>query len=187
MTKTPRPTDAELALLRVLWERGPSTVRQVHDVVSEGRTLAYTTTLKLLQIMTEKGLVRRQEQGRSHLYQPRFGRRGNAAPARRRSPRPCVRRIGGEARAAGARREARHTARPARDPSPDRFQNVRVGNEERQGERPWARLKRWRRPRLRRRLAGRSSSSSGRAPSWRHRRRLRWRRCAARRATFDTS
>jgi BlaI family transcriptional regulator, penicillinase repressor len=73
MTKIPRPTDAELALLRVLWERGPSTVRQVHDVVSEGRALAYTTTLKVLQIMTEKGLVRRQEQGRSHLYQARFG------------------------------------------------------------------------------------------------------------------
>jgi len=73
MTKIPRPTDAELALLRVLWERGPSTVRQVHDVVSEGRTLAYTTTLKLLQIMTEKGLVRRQEEGRTHLYQARFG------------------------------------------------------------------------------------------------------------------
>jgi predicted transcriptional regulator len=73
MTKSPRPTDAELALLRVLWERGPSTVRQVHDVVSETRALAYTTTLKLMQIMTEKGLVRRQEQGRSHLYQARFG------------------------------------------------------------------------------------------------------------------
>jgi predicted transcriptional regulator len=72
MTKIPRPTDAELALLCVLWERGPSTVRQVHDVVSEGRALAYTTTLKLLQIMTEKGLVRRQEQGRSHVYQARF-------------------------------------------------------------------------------------------------------------------
>jgi predicted transcriptional regulator len=54
----PRPTDAELAILRVLWERGPSTVRQVHEVIV-GRVgpTAYTTALKLLQIMTEKGLV----------------------------------------------------------------------------------------------------------------------------------
>jgi predicted transcriptional regulator len=73
MSKPPRPTDAELAILRVLWAKGPSTVRQVHEVVSEGRPLAYTTTLKLLQIMTEKGLVRRQELGRGHLYQSRYG------------------------------------------------------------------------------------------------------------------
>ncbi len=69
MTKTPKPTDAELAILRVLWERGPSTVRQVHEVMADGRALVYTTTLKLLQIMTEKGLVRRQELGRGHVYQ----------------------------------------------------------------------------------------------------------------------
>jgi BlaI family transcriptional regulator, penicillinase repressor len=73
MSKTPKPTDAELAILRVLWERGASTVRQVHEVVAAGRALAYTTTLKLLQIMTEKGLVRRQELGRGHLYQARYG------------------------------------------------------------------------------------------------------------------
>jgi predicted transcriptional regulator len=77
----PRPTDAELAILRVLWERGPSTVRQVHEVLAEGRLrrapssrqLAYTTTLKLLQIMTDKGLTAREEQGRGHVYQARFG------------------------------------------------------------------------------------------------------------------
>jgi predicted transcriptional regulator len=73
MPKTRRPTDAELAILRVLWERGSATVRQVHEVVGKGRELAYTTTLKLLQIMTEKGLVRRQGQGRSHIYEARFG------------------------------------------------------------------------------------------------------------------
>jgi len=73
MSKTPRPTDAELAILRVLWMKGASTVRQVHEVVADGRALAYTTTLKLLQIMTEKGLVRRQELGRGHLYQARYG------------------------------------------------------------------------------------------------------------------
>jgi BlaI family transcriptional regulator, penicillinase repressor len=65
----PKPTDAELAILRVLWERGPSTVRQVHDVAAADRELAYTTTLKLLQIMTEKGLVTRKEQERTHIYE----------------------------------------------------------------------------------------------------------------------
>ena len=65
---TPRPTDAELAILRVLWERGPSTVRQVHDVLSVNREFAYTTTLKLLQLMTEKGVAVREEDGRVHLY-----------------------------------------------------------------------------------------------------------------------
>jgi predicted transcriptional regulator len=65
----PRPTDAELGILRVLWERGPSTVRQVHEALDRGRPTAYTTTLKLLQIMTEKGLVRRDESDRSHVYE----------------------------------------------------------------------------------------------------------------------
>jgi BlaI family penicillinase repressor len=65
---TPRPTDAELAILRVLWDRGASTVRQVHDVLSRTRPAAYTTALKLLQIMTEKGLVRRDETDRTHIY-----------------------------------------------------------------------------------------------------------------------
>jgi BlaI family transcriptional regulator, penicillinase repressor len=68
MSKTPRPTDAELSILRVLWQLGPSTVRQVHDVMSRQRPTAYTTALKLLQIMTEKGLVRRDESDRTHVY-----------------------------------------------------------------------------------------------------------------------
>jgi BlaI family penicillinase repressor len=68
----PRPTDAELAILRVLWERGPSTVRQVHDVLSRDRAAGYTTALKLLQIMTEKGLVRRDDTDRTHIYQARL-------------------------------------------------------------------------------------------------------------------
>lgn len=69
----PRPTDAELAILRVLWERGPSTVRQVHDVlISRGGPAAYTTALKLLQIMTEKGLVRRDVTDRTHIYDARW-------------------------------------------------------------------------------------------------------------------
>jgi predicted transcriptional regulator len=70
--KTPRPTDAELTILRVLWDLGPCTVRQVHEVLSRDRASAYTTALKLLQIMTEKGLVRRDESDRTHVYHPRL-------------------------------------------------------------------------------------------------------------------
>src|SRR5215470_13191696 len=68
----PRPTDAELAILRVLWERGPSTVRQVHEQLARDRHAAYTTALKLLQIMTEKGLVERDERERTHVYKARL-------------------------------------------------------------------------------------------------------------------
>src|SRR5215831_8114297 len=65
---TPRPTDAELAILRVLWERGPCTVREVHQALSASQASGYTTVLKLLQIMTEKGLVVRDESERAHVY-----------------------------------------------------------------------------------------------------------------------
>jgi predicted transcriptional regulator len=68
MTKRPKPTDAELAILRVLWTRGPSTVRQVQDALNEDRPTGYTTALKLLQIMTDKGLVARDETDRTHIY-----------------------------------------------------------------------------------------------------------------------
>ena len=72
MSKTrPRPTDAELAILRVLWAQGPSTVRQVHDALAEARDTGYTTTLKLMQIMAEKGLVTRDESERTHVYAAR--------------------------------------------------------------------------------------------------------------------
>ena len=64
-----KPTDAELAILRVLWAKGPSTVRQVGEVMAEGgREIGYTTILKLLQIMTEKRLVVRDEAARTHIY-----------------------------------------------------------------------------------------------------------------------
>ena len=59
--QTPKPTDAELAILRVLWERGPSTVRQVHDVLNRERPAAYTTSLKLLQIMHLPSVAPRAE------------------------------------------------------------------------------------------------------------------------------
>jgi BlaI family penicillinase repressor len=71
-----RPTDAELEILRVLWRRGTISVREVHDELNLVRPTGYTTALKLLQIMTEKGLVRRDETGRAHLYQPVESREG---------------------------------------------------------------------------------------------------------------
>jgi predicted transcriptional regulator len=63
---TRKPTDGELAILRVLWSRGPSTVRQVAETMD--RAVGYTTVLKLLQIMTEKALVVRDESARTHIY-----------------------------------------------------------------------------------------------------------------------
>ncbi len=62
------PTDAELAILQVLWEQGPSTVRQVQDILEAERGTGYTTTLKLMQIMFEKGLLGRDDSNRSHVY-----------------------------------------------------------------------------------------------------------------------
>ena len=62
------PTNAELEILRVLWQRGPSTVRDVHESLDHTRPVGYTTVLKLLQIMVEKGLVRRDASARSHVY-----------------------------------------------------------------------------------------------------------------------
>jgi predicted transcriptional regulator len=64
----PLPTDAELRILRVLWERGPSTVREVHDRLNAERDTGYTTVLKFLQIMLEKGLVDRDDGQRTHVY-----------------------------------------------------------------------------------------------------------------------
>jgi predicted transcriptional regulator len=71
MTGPPRPTDAELAILRVLWRRGASTVKDVHDELARSSPTGYTTTLKQLQIMAEKGLVTRDESQRAHLYAAR--------------------------------------------------------------------------------------------------------------------
>jgi len=65
----PRPTDAELEILTVLWDRGPSTVREVQEAVARRKPTQYTTALKLLQIMAEKGLVRRNEKQRAHVYE----------------------------------------------------------------------------------------------------------------------
>jgi BlaI family transcriptional regulator, penicillinase repressor len=67
--KPPKPTDAELAILRVLWQRGPSTVREVWEQLNPRQETGYTNVLKMMQIMVEKGLVTRDESDRSHVYQ----------------------------------------------------------------------------------------------------------------------
>jgi BlaI family transcriptional regulator, penicillinase repressor len=67
----PRPTAAELEILRALWQLGPATVRQVHEVLNAERPCGYTTVLKFMQIMTTKGLLIRDESQRSHIYEPR--------------------------------------------------------------------------------------------------------------------
>ena len=69
-TELPRPTDAELEILKVLWRRGPSTVREVFETLGESKTTGYTTVLKTMQIMSEKGLVVRDESERAHRYEP---------------------------------------------------------------------------------------------------------------------
>jgi BlaI family transcriptional regulator, penicillinase repressor len=65
----PKLTSTELALLQILWERGPSTVREVYEVLARSKPIGYTTVLKLLQIMAAKGSVRRNEQDRAHVYE----------------------------------------------------------------------------------------------------------------------
>jgi BlaI family transcriptional regulator, penicillinase repressor len=77
--KPPRPTEAELAILRVLWERGAQSVRSVQRIINqskpnESKPTGYTTVLKLMQIMTEKGLVERDETQRPQIYRPRYTR-----------------------------------------------------------------------------------------------------------------
>ncbi len=63
-----KPTDSELEILHILWENGPSTVRHVHERLSQSRDIGYTTALKLMQIMHEKGLLTRDDAGKSHTY-----------------------------------------------------------------------------------------------------------------------
>jgi BlaI family transcriptional regulator, penicillinase repressor len=71
---TGKPTEAELAILHVLWERGPCAVRDVHDALQQSNSTSYTTTLKLMQLMHGKGLVQRDERARAHVYQATLAR-----------------------------------------------------------------------------------------------------------------
>lgn len=68
MLTTPQPTQAELQILRVLWQKGQSTVREIHDELSATHKTGYTTVLKIMQIMYEKGLLERDESSRAHIY-----------------------------------------------------------------------------------------------------------------------
>jgi len=72
MPKIPTPTESELNILQVLWEYGPSSVRFVNDKLSEQKDVGYTTTLKLMQIMVEKGILTRNTESRSHIYTSRI-------------------------------------------------------------------------------------------------------------------
>lgn len=73
-TKQLKPTESELEILRVLWERGEATVRDVHEELSKTKDAGYTTTLKLMQIMHEKGMVKRDESSKTHKYTPLISR-----------------------------------------------------------------------------------------------------------------
>ncbi|WKN30503.1 BlaI/MecI/CopY family transcriptional regulator [Porifericola rhodea] len=68
-SNTPKPTEAELEILQVLWQDGPATVREVHDKLAEKRDIGYTTTLKNMQNMVQKGMLSRNEKSRSHIYE----------------------------------------------------------------------------------------------------------------------
>lgn len=74
ITKTLKPTDSELEILRVLWDKNEATVREVHEALSQIKDCGYTTTLKLMQIMFEKGLVLRDDSSRTHIYRPNVSR-----------------------------------------------------------------------------------------------------------------
>jgi BlaI family transcriptional regulator, penicillinase repressor len=69
-----KPTESELEILQVLWEKGAASVREVHEELSKNKEAGYTTTLKLMQIMNEKGLVRRDDSIKTHIYQPAVSR-----------------------------------------------------------------------------------------------------------------
>lgn len=128
MSALRRPTDAELAILRVLWAAGPSTVREV--AVEMGRESAYTTVLKLLQIMTDKGLVRRDESARTHVYR--------AARSERATQRQLVRDLADRAFGGSAARLAIQ-ALAARKASPEELAEIRGWLAEREGKQGEAR------------------------------------------------
>lgn len=121
------PTDTELAILRVLWAHGPSTVREVAEEM--GREDAYTTVLKLLQIMTGKGLVRRDESARTHVYR--------AARSERATQRQLVRELADRAFGGSAARLVMQ-ALAAKKASPEELAAIRALLAEREGKREGA-------------------------------------------------
>jgi BlaI family transcriptional regulator, penicillinase repressor len=123
----PRPTDAELAILRVLWDAGPSTVRQVHERL--GRDTAYTTVLKTLQIMMDKQLVRRDVSARTHVYV--------AAQAAQHTQRQLLRHLVDRA-FAGSARDLVLQALAAKKATPEELAEIRqiIDDYERKGTHP---------------------------------------------------
>jgi BlaI family transcriptional regulator, penicillinase repressor len=83
MAKRLRPSELELQILAILWDRGPSTVRAIRDALPDGKTRAYTTVLTLVQIMEKKGLVGHESQGQTHVYHPLVQRRQVLRPMMR--------------------------------------------------------------------------------------------------------
>ena len=75
ITKKIKPTESELEILQILWQRESATVREVHEELSKNKTSGYTTTLKLMQIMFEKGIVTRDDRAKTHIYQPALNRK----------------------------------------------------------------------------------------------------------------
>ncbi len=74
MTKSFKPTESELEILSILWDKQSATVREVHEIVQQTKDIGYTTTLKLMQIMHEKGMVSRNESSKTHIYTPCFNK-----------------------------------------------------------------------------------------------------------------
>ena len=74
MTKSFKPTESELEILSILWDKQNATVREVHEIVQQSKNIGYTTTLKLMQIMHEKGMVTRDESSKTHIYTPCFNK-----------------------------------------------------------------------------------------------------------------
>ncbi len=122
-----RPTDAELAILRVLWAHGPSTVREVAEEMGRGN--AYTTVLKLLQIMTDKGLVRRDASARTHVYR--------SARSERAIQRQLVRDLADRAFGGSAARLVMQ-ALAAKKASPEELAEIRAWLAEQEGKREGA-------------------------------------------------
>ncbi len=122
----PRPTDAELEILRVLWSLGPSTVRAVHETVNRRRPAQYSTVLKFMQIMAEKGLLRRDEKNRAHVYEP--------AQPREATQRQLARDLLDRA-FSGSAKELMMGALSSRKASPEELAELRKLLEEYQGER----------------------------------------------------
>src|SRR2546429_9321341 len=108
------PTNAELEILRVLWQRGASTVRDVHESLDHARPVGYTTVLKLLQIMVEKGLVRRDASARSHVYTAVASQEAT----RRRLVADLVRRVFGGSRLGPVLPALESTPAPGPEPHP---------------------------------------------------------------------